>query len=73
MESRITVREYAAQKRVTLGTAYRRIWEGQVKAEQVYGRWLIFPTENPEPIVSERCNRTRRASHAGRSLTVNKD
>jgi hypothetical protein len=39
----LTVREYAAKEGITLGTAYRRIWEGQVKAEQFYGRWLISP------------------------------
>ncbi len=53
MEARITVREYAAQKGVTLGTAYRRIWEGQIKAEQFYGRWLISPDEKPEAAVRE--------------------
>jgi hypothetical protein len=37
----ITVREYAARKRITLGTAYRRIWAGQVDAQQFFGRWLI--------------------------------
>jgi hypothetical protein len=40
----MTVREYAAKEGITIGTAYRRIWEGQVKAEQFYGRWLISPS-----------------------------
>jgi hypothetical protein len=53
MEARMTVREYATQERVTLGTVYRRIWEGQVKAEQVYGRWLISPAEKPKRVVPE--------------------
>jgi hypothetical protein len=26
--------------------AYRRIWEGQIKAEKFYGRWLISPERN---------------------------
>jgi len=38
----ITVREYAAKKRITLGTVYRRIWEGNVSATKLYGRWLIL-------------------------------
>ncbi len=49
MEARLTVREYAAREGITLGTAYRRIWEGQIKAEQFYGRWLISPAEQPGP------------------------
>jgi hypothetical protein len=49
MEQRLTVREYAAKEGITLGTAYRRIWEGQITAEQFYGRWLISPAEKPEP------------------------
>ena len=44
-ESALTVREYAAKEGITLGTAYRRIWEGQVKAEQFLGRWLITPDQ----------------------------
>jgi len=43
----ITVREYAARKRITLGTAYRRIWAGQVHAQQFFGRWLIRDLERP--------------------------
>jgi hypothetical protein len=37
----MTIREYARAEGITLGTAYRRVWQGQVEAEQVYGRWLI--------------------------------
>jgi len=39
----LTVREYARQQRISLQTAYRRIWQGQVSAQQFYGRWLIMP------------------------------
>jgi hypothetical protein len=53
MEARMTVREYATRERVTMGTVYRRIWEGHVKAEQIYGRWLISPTEKPKRVVPE--------------------
>jgi hypothetical protein len=49
---RMTVREYAAKEGITLGTAYRRIWEGQVRAEQFYGRWLISPSA---PAVKQDC------------------
>ena len=49
MEARLTVREYAAREGITLGTAYRRIGEGQIKAEQFYGRWVISPAEKPKP------------------------
>lgn len=44
----MTVREYALKEGITLGTAYRRIWEGSVKAEQLLGRWLILP-ESKQP------------------------
>ena len=45
MSEPLAVREYAVKEGITLGTAYRRIWEGQVSARQVYGRWLISPNE----------------------------
>ena len=47
MSQPMTVREYAAREGITLGTVYRRIWEGQVNATQVYGRWLISPDLTP--------------------------
>jgi hypothetical protein len=43
MSQPLTLREYASRERITLGTAYRRIWEGKVHATQVFGRWLISP------------------------------
>jgi hypothetical protein len=39
----MTVRDYAIQKRITMGTAYRRLWEGRVRAKKFLGRWLILP------------------------------
>jgi hypothetical protein len=48
MSEPLTVREYAMKEGVTLGTAYRRIWEGQVAARQVYGRWLISSGNDAE-------------------------
>jgi hypothetical protein len=48
MSEPLTVREYAMKEGVTLGTAYRRIWEGQVVARQMYGRWLISPGNGAE-------------------------
>ncbi len=53
MDGAMTVREYAAKEGITLGTAYRRIWEGQVKAEQLYGRWLISPKDKTETVERE--------------------
>jgi hypothetical protein len=39
----MTVREYAAREGISIGAAYRRVWEGRVNAKQLYGRWLITP------------------------------
>jgi len=36
-----TIREYAAEQHISLGAAYRRVWEGRVEAQQILGRWLI--------------------------------
>lgn len=38
---RMTLRDYAIQEGITMGTAYRRLWEGRVGATKFYGRWLI--------------------------------
>jgi hypothetical protein len=37
----MTVREYASVERISLGTAYRRLWEGRVKGVKIDGRWVI--------------------------------
>jgi hypothetical protein len=37
----MTVRQYAVREGITLGTAYRRIWAGQVKASRFFDRWVI--------------------------------
>ena len=39
--AKLTVREYARLQGVTMQTVYRRIWNRQVIAQQLYGRWLI--------------------------------
>lgn len=44
-----TVREYAQREGITLQTAYRRIWDGKVKAVQFMGRWLVSPGSR-EPV-----------------------
>jgi hypothetical protein len=52
MSEPMTVREYAAKKRVTLGTVYRWLWQGRLDARQLYGRWLITIEQSqaqPEP------------------------
>ena len=52
VQGELTVREYARQEGITIQTAYRRIWDGQVKAKQILGRWLICPdaTERPQSV-----------------------
>lgn len=44
----LSVREYANQEGITICTAYRRVWQGQVPAEQILGRWFITPPEKKE-------------------------
>jgi hypothetical protein len=56
-EDSLTLRQYATQEKISLGTAYRRIWEGKVSAKQILGRWLIEPaqqceTEELQPVQS---------------------
>lgn len=41
----ITVRDYARKEGITIGTAYRRLWEGQVRAIKVLGRWVVQSEE----------------------------
>jgi len=48
MSESLTLRQYATQEGISLGTAYRRIWEGKVSAKQVLGRWLIEPALHRE-------------------------
>ena len=43
IDDQLTVREYARLEGITIQTAYRRIWDGQVEAKQILGRWLIAP------------------------------
>ena len=38
----ISLRDYAAKEGISLGTAYRRLWEGRVSATKCDGRWLIL-------------------------------
>lgn len=46
----LTLSEYAREQGVTLQTCYRRVWQGQVRAEKVLGRWLIEPPDKePAP------------------------
>jgi len=39
----MTVREYAIVERISLGTAYRRLWEGRARGTKVDGQWQILP------------------------------
>ncbi len=47
-KSTLTVREYARQEGISLQTVYRRLWQGEIQAQQFLGRWLISP-EKTEP------------------------
>jgi hypothetical protein len=47
----LTVREYARREKITIQTAYRRIWQAQIPARRRYGRWLISPLP-PSSILS---------------------
>jgi hypothetical protein len=47
----LTLREYAARERISMQTAYRRIWESRISARQVYGRWLISEKNKSEGLV----------------------
>lgn len=44
----MTVRQYAAREGITLGTAYRRVWSGQVKASRFLDRWVIQEVDRVE-------------------------
>lgn len=46
MEVTMTVREYARQHRISLGSAYLRIWEKRVRAMKIDGRWSILPNDS---------------------------
>ena len=47
----MTLREYCKKEGITLGSGYRRIWNGLVPAVRVDGRWLIVAADenNSEP------------------------
>jgi hypothetical protein len=41
----ISIREYAIREGISLGTAYRRVWEGRASAAKRDGRWgILTPT-----------------------------
>ena len=46
MSESLTLRQYATQEGISLGTAYRRIWEGKVQARQILGRWIVEPAKS---------------------------
>jgi hypothetical protein len=48
MSEALTLRQYANQEGISLGSAYRRVWEGRVSAKQVLGRWVIEPKKDAE-------------------------
>ena len=55
MTDEISIRTYARKEEITIGTAYRRVWEGKVPARQDNGRWLIqvsLPEREEEAVAS---------------------
>jgi len=51
--SGISIREYAENEGISLGTAYRRVWEGRASATKRDGRWVILtgtPGRNPDSV-----------------------
>ena len=38
----MTIRTYAAREEISLGSAYRRVWQNQVDAMKIDGAWQIF-------------------------------
>lgn len=39
----ISVRDYVTKEGISLGTAYRRLWEGRAHATKCDGRWVVTP------------------------------
>jgi hypothetical protein len=63
----LTVREYATREGITLGTAYRRIWAGQVYAQQFFGRWLI---RDLEPSTLPKTKPSNAGTHRRKTIAV---
>lgn len=62
----ITVREYATKEGISLGSAYRRIWEGRVEARQLLGRWVISPDDHAGEVAPKTDDSSRSEAHIGR-------
>ena len=41
LQPTISLREYAAREHITIFGAYRRVREGRVRAEKMYGVWRV--------------------------------
>lgn len=61
----ITVRDYARKEGITLGTAYRRLWEGQINATKLLGRWVIVSAEAITEDAGSCCADLKSARQAG--------
>lgn len=55
-EGEMELREYASKEHISLGTAYRRIWEGRIRATKHYGRWVILQPQAESNTKSEVSN-----------------
>ena len=38
----LSVRQFALKEKLSLGSVYRRLWQGQLRATKLDGRWLIL-------------------------------
>jgi hypothetical protein len=59
MSESLTLREYANREGISLGSAYRRVWEGRVPAKQLLGRWVIEPENQAQADSEERIQKLK--------------
>jgi len=45
---KLSLREYAREKGITLQCVYQRVWADRLPAEKVDGRWLIEVDDQPK-------------------------
>lgn len=41
----LSVREFALKEKLSLGSVYRRLWQGQLNARKEDGRWVIVASD----------------------------
>lgn len=48
----LSVREFALREGLSLGSVYRRLWQGQLNATKVDGRWVISTSHSSSETAS---------------------